>query len=1309
MGRYRQHAPLVARAAPASSWVARSRGQETEGARAGSAGVIWPAWVQRCGSGSACECPPHDQLAGVQRDLQRATAAGGAALPPGTRAAMEGAFAADFSAVRVHTGPASDRVASGLGARALTTGRDIVFGPGGFRPHTPGGDRLLAHELAHVVQQAAGLPRAAVDGGATDPLEQAAEAAADQAVTSGRVAALAPAPAAQARHLPSSGAGVGRPLAYQLSHVVQRRSGATAIQRAPEPEHPLTTAAVLELSLARLEDIIASGSTSGALAAEEIRRYVLDALGGTSKYDAAKLREKALRLNDFLTANQSVFATLDAMDRKDDYLAGIAVPITEQVQAVQRKYAVALQLAWRADEDHEIFELAVQLADEAMAALPDFIVNQYLGPNGLEAEIAKIRPELDKLNKLRDQVNRAPLRGRVAEEIVWMHAPSRFRDTTRDKLMGMLSFARGEKAAKHDISIQLKAIKLLTEQALGVIYAMQVYEQLDAYVQQLDNWINKGIELIWKEVLANMRGYRDQVDGIIKTFEDDHQKSGLASSTGVNAGLNALTKLTDSPKFKKDVGAAEDRMETIAVIKLVGKIVALTALAAVGGAVAAEYAAAAAISMGAAEGGFVAGGAAFVADVLAFTKISRAGQQALFGNVEGSFASDFATNALMFGVLKLAQAGFTRVFKIFADPKVWKTAHGLGRAGAGLVSLQLFTEAQHMATHKGAMMGEEERARSIIQSVIMVVALEAGGFISEPIVRRLAMPALKVKFRARWDALGKSAAELNLRVTKLQRHELSHDEVIELLKSINGQWVLELKLLADAADPKVKAISDAELKAAVAKYQSAAAQLQLQLSRLNVEGPITAGGAVFKPLEAGVVEFANTASALNMLKKFYADRGGKFEPSKRVADAFEGRLPTGELTFYIPEGKVSKAPPDAARVAAARDAANAAVAIDPKAAAGLERLGDMFGKLRIDEILAKVPPGYMGAFLRMMADPVLTAGIGKVAGAEFFINMARSPDAIQFGRRYGIELLLNLSRRTTTMEALAGVLADVDARIQADPAGTKPFVDDLKAAKTPDELAKTLGKEKAKPPKKPVVRATKKSLPVERSRKEWTTVREEEKLEAEGHGQTLSEKELDLRADCELFFLDAKNGRFRRFGRESKLKFLDAFDAVAKESKMPQSWINAHRGYLSEALFNPQFGLPKEAFSGGKKVVGKIPAGAKATIPDYKIPHSTFTEYINQKSDLIDRGDKDGDVFEAGTAAAKRYLDKAKGTPASPGETPTPGEATNLRAGDRYSLDFVRDPGEATRKAMLDILFAKDSPVFRVKFGDVWYPNPGIK
>ena len=55
--------------------------------------------------------------------------------------------------VRVHTGEASQQAARELDARALTVGRDIHFAAGEFRPGTADGDRLLAHELTHAVQQ----------------------------------------------------------------------------------------------------------------------------------------------------------------------------------------------------------------------------------------------------------------------------------------------------------------------------------------------------------------------------------------------------------------------------------------------------------------------------------------------------------------------------------------------------------------------------------------------------------------------------------------------------------------------------------------------------------------------------------------------------------------------------------------------------------------------------------------------------------------------------------------------------------------------------------------------------------------------------------------------------------------------------------------------------------------------------------------------------------------------------------------------------------------------------------------------------
>ncbi|HEX5709095.1 MAG TPA: DUF4157 domain-containing protein [Pyrinomonadaceae bacterium] len=62
-------------------------------------------------------------------------------------------FGHDFGGVRVHTDERSAESAEALGARAYTVGRDLVFGRGQYEPHTDGGRRLLAHELAHVVQQ----------------------------------------------------------------------------------------------------------------------------------------------------------------------------------------------------------------------------------------------------------------------------------------------------------------------------------------------------------------------------------------------------------------------------------------------------------------------------------------------------------------------------------------------------------------------------------------------------------------------------------------------------------------------------------------------------------------------------------------------------------------------------------------------------------------------------------------------------------------------------------------------------------------------------------------------------------------------------------------------------------------------------------------------------------------------------------------------------------------------------------------------------------------------------------------------------
>jgi hypothetical protein len=77
----------------------------------------------------------------------------GSPLPDGIRAFMEPRFGADFSAVRIHTDYTAARLTRQVQAQAFAFGNNIYFNPARYSPHTASGQRLLAHELTHTVQQ----------------------------------------------------------------------------------------------------------------------------------------------------------------------------------------------------------------------------------------------------------------------------------------------------------------------------------------------------------------------------------------------------------------------------------------------------------------------------------------------------------------------------------------------------------------------------------------------------------------------------------------------------------------------------------------------------------------------------------------------------------------------------------------------------------------------------------------------------------------------------------------------------------------------------------------------------------------------------------------------------------------------------------------------------------------------------------------------------------------------------------------------------------------------------------------------------
>ena len=154
-------------------------------------------FVQRCGP-VPCDCDDKEReeyyrlhrhadgpapVAGPPPSFLNTMAESGSgqALPAEFRADAEAKFGTGLGHVRLHTDAPAAQAAEQVGALAFTVDNDIYFGAGQYKPETEAGQRLLAHELTHVVQDGAPVPATASKwvSHPNDPAERAAEAAAD--------------------------------------------------------------------------------------------------------------------------------------------------------------------------------------------------------------------------------------------------------------------------------------------------------------------------------------------------------------------------------------------------------------------------------------------------------------------------------------------------------------------------------------------------------------------------------------------------------------------------------------------------------------------------------------------------------------------------------------------------------------------------------------------------------------------------------------------------------------------------------------------------------------------------------------------------------------------------------------------------------------------------------------------------------------------------------------------------------------------------------------------------------------------------
>ena len=192
--------PAKSKAAPAGE---RERAGEVGRAlAAGAAGRLGPdalLHLQRsAGNGGVAQLLADEEPADESPVKAVVGRGGGEPLEDGLRTDMEGRFGADFGGVRVHTDGQASESARAVNAHAYTVGEDIVFAGGRYDPASPTGQRTIAHELTHVVQQRSGP----VDGSPTgdgirlsspgDRFEQAAEQGAERIMAAGPAAGPGP-------------------------------------------------------------------------------------------------------------------------------------------------------------------------------------------------------------------------------------------------------------------------------------------------------------------------------------------------------------------------------------------------------------------------------------------------------------------------------------------------------------------------------------------------------------------------------------------------------------------------------------------------------------------------------------------------------------------------------------------------------------------------------------------------------------------------------------------------------------------------------------------------------------------------------------------------------------------------------------------------------------------------------------------------------------------------------------------------------------------------------------------------------------
>jgi hypothetical protein len=219
---------------------------------------------------------------------------GGQPLAAETRAIMEPRFGFDFGQIRIFSGDDAMEGARGLGAEAYTMGTNIVFGAGQYAPDTEAGQRLLAHELTHVVQQSRS------QGGGNALVSQSSDAAEREADNAARhVASGSPVPTPSAAPAVVSRSEDEHTAVYWLDRLLPEvptdpiKAGAAGLALAKGLEPLLTNPATVAPTTVL-------GMGAATYSAEAMQLDLLERALGTGQHHTGTERLDEDAVNDFM-------------------------------------------------------------------------------------------------------------------------------------------------------------------------------------------------------------------------------------------------------------------------------------------------------------------------------------------------------------------------------------------------------------------------------------------------------------------------------------------------------------------------------------------------------------------------------------------------------------------------------------------------------------------------------------------------------------------------------------------------------------------------------------------------------------------------------------------------------------------------------------------------------------------------------------------------------------------------------------------------------------------------------------------------